>query len=45
MTTRFGQEVIRDRLEGSHRGRDVGMTGEEYNRQRLSQAASEAPDR
>ena len=33
---RLGQEVIRDRLEGSHRGRDVGMTGKEYNRQRLA---------
>ena len=34
VTTGLGQEVLRARLEGSHRGRNVGIASEEYDRQR-----------
>jgi hypothetical protein len=35
----LGQKVIRTRLDGPHRGRDVGMAGEEYDRQRRTEFA------
>ena len=31
---RLDQKVMRTRLDGLHRGRDVGMAGEKYDRQR-----------
>ena len=44
----LGQKVIRTRLDGPHRGRDVGMAGEEYDRQcrtEFAQPRLAAPDR